>query len=180
MSSANKNRTRSESPNKQEERKGDGNYVVIDQELIRGLSEKEIELEHHKTMIVALNQKVEVTESIKRDLTASQEEFVKSEASRKVLQMKLTEFSQTQVTQVDKCKKYEEILTQENEQLNKQVNQQLETINALTQDLQGRQHDNHQLQLHVADIDEHRATNDRLKQADVEHHRQREKQHKDH
>jgi hypothetical protein len=34
--------------------------VVLDKDLVRGLSEKEVEIEHLKTTVVALNEKVEV------------------------------------------------------------------------------------------------------------------------
>ena len=40
---------------------GDKDYVIMDKDLLRGLSEKEVEIEHLKTTIIALNQKIEVT-----------------------------------------------------------------------------------------------------------------------
>lgn len=70
-------------------------YVVIDQELIRGLSEKEIELEHLKTVIVALNQKVEVVEDIKTDLSTTTRRFKDSEMAREDLQKSIIETSET-------------------------------------------------------------------------------------
>jgi len=36
----------------------------INRELVRGLSEREVEIEHLKTTVVALNEKVEVTHSL--------------------------------------------------------------------------------------------------------------------
>ena len=39
-------------------------YIILDKELIKGLSEKEVELEHLKTVIVALNEKLKVKEDI--------------------------------------------------------------------------------------------------------------------
>jgi len=42
--------------------------VVIDKELLRGISEKEVELEHLKTVIVGLNEKLKVKEDIEEDL----------------------------------------------------------------------------------------------------------------
>ena len=39
-------------------------FIVIDKELIKGLSEKEVELEHLKTVIVGLNEKLKVKEDI--------------------------------------------------------------------------------------------------------------------
>ena len=35
-------------------------YVVLDKDLVRGLSEKEVEIEHLKDTVIALNQKVSV------------------------------------------------------------------------------------------------------------------------
>jgi hypothetical protein len=43
-------------------------FIVIDKELMRGLSEKEVELEHLKTVIVGLNEKLQVKEDIEEDL----------------------------------------------------------------------------------------------------------------
>ncbi len=43
-------------------------FIVIDKELIKGLSEKEVELEHLKTVIVGLNEKLKVKEDIEQDL----------------------------------------------------------------------------------------------------------------
>lgn len=43
-------------------------FIVIDKELMKGLSEKEVELEHLKTVIVGLNEKLKVKEDIEEDL----------------------------------------------------------------------------------------------------------------
>lgn len=43
-------------------------YIILDKELIKGLSEKEVELEHLKTVIVALNEKLKVREDLEEDL----------------------------------------------------------------------------------------------------------------
>ena len=39
-------------------------FIVIDKELIRGLSEKEVELEHLKTVIVGLNDSLKAKEDV--------------------------------------------------------------------------------------------------------------------
>lgn len=39
-------------------------FIIIDKELIKGLSEKEVELEHLKTVIVGLSEKLKVREDI--------------------------------------------------------------------------------------------------------------------
>ena len=40
----------------------------MDKELIKGLSEREIELEHLKTVIVGLNEKLKVKEDLDQDI----------------------------------------------------------------------------------------------------------------
>ena len=42
--------------------------IVIDKELIKGMGEKEVELEHLKTVIVGLNEKLKMKEDVERDL----------------------------------------------------------------------------------------------------------------
>lgn len=42
--------------------------IVIDRELIKGMGEKEVELEHLKTVIVGLNEKLKMKEDVERDL----------------------------------------------------------------------------------------------------------------
>jgi hypothetical protein len=43
-------------------------FMVIDKDLINGLTEKEVELEHLKTVIVGLSEKLKVREDIEQDL----------------------------------------------------------------------------------------------------------------
>ena len=58
-------------------------YIIIDKELIKGLSEKEVELEHLKTVIVGLNEKLKVKEDIEEDLANSR--ILLNDAERKQL-----------------------------------------------------------------------------------------------
>jgi len=44
--------------------------VVLDRDLVRGLSEKEVEIEHLRTQIVALNEKAEVLNDMRLDVAA--------------------------------------------------------------------------------------------------------------
>ncbi len=43
-------------------------YVVLDKDLVRGLSEKEVEIEHLKTTFIALNEKIVVIDDLKQDV----------------------------------------------------------------------------------------------------------------
>ena len=59
--SPSKNSSKAAGINQSQFQQQDGpEYVVLDKELVRGLSEKEVEIEHLKTTVVALNEKVEV------------------------------------------------------------------------------------------------------------------------
>lgn len=42
--------------------------IVIDNELIRGMGEKEVEIEHLKTVIVGLNEKLKMKEDVEKDV----------------------------------------------------------------------------------------------------------------
>jgi hypothetical protein len=67
--------------------------VVLDRDLVRGLSEKEVEIEHLRTQIVALNEKAEVLHDMRLDVLAQKELLRGSEHHRGELQRNLTETS---------------------------------------------------------------------------------------
>lgn len=60
-------------------------YIIIDKELIKGLSEKEVELEHLKTVIVGLNEKMQVREDLEHDVSLARVSLIDSENARRVL-----------------------------------------------------------------------------------------------
>ena len=64
---------------------------VDQRDLVRGLSEKEVEIEHLRTTIVALNEKAEVLEDMRKDVFAQKELLRSSETHRFELQAQLTE-----------------------------------------------------------------------------------------
>ena len=64
-------------------------FIVIDKELIKGLSEKEVELEHLKTVIVGLNEKLKVKEDIEEDLFNVHKLLEENERGRKNLHYSL-------------------------------------------------------------------------------------------
>ena len=65
----------------------------MDRDLVRGLSEKEVEIEHLRTQIVALNVKAEVLHDMRLDVQAQKELLRGSEHYRVELQRNLTETS---------------------------------------------------------------------------------------
>ncbi len=60
-------------------------------DLVRGLSEKEVEIEHLRTTIVALSEKAEVLEDMRKDVFAMKELLRSSETHRYELQAQLTD-----------------------------------------------------------------------------------------
>ena len=46
------------------------------------LTEKEVEIDHLKTVVLALNQKIQITNDIQTDLNTKQDMFAKSEEAR--------------------------------------------------------------------------------------------------
>lgn len=67
---------------------------MLDRDLVRGLSEKEVEIEHLKTQIVALSEKAEVLEDMRKDVSAHREVLRNSEEKRYDMQTLFTETSQ--------------------------------------------------------------------------------------
>ena len=70
-------------------------YVVLDKDLVRGLSEKEVEIEHLKSQITALNEKIVVISELKRETEQSKELWRQSEVKREELQTHIREVAAT-------------------------------------------------------------------------------------
>ena len=60
--------------------------MVVDRDLVRGLSEKEVEIEHLRTQIVALTEKADVIEDMRTDVHSQKELLKNSELHRAELQ----------------------------------------------------------------------------------------------
>lgn len=60
---------------------------------MRGLTDREVEIEHLKTTVIALDEKVKVANDITKDLDAKTADFDHSEVKRAELQQHLTQTS---------------------------------------------------------------------------------------
>ena len=60
-------------------------FIVLDRDLVRGLSEKEVEIDHLRTQIVALSEKAEVLEDMRLDVYSQKEMLRGSEGQRYIL-----------------------------------------------------------------------------------------------
>ena len=58
------------------------------------LTEKEVETDHLKTVVLALNQKIQITNDIQTDLDTKGDMFAKSEEARQALQAQLRDYIQ--------------------------------------------------------------------------------------
>jgi len=115
-------------------------FIIIDKELIKGLSQKEIELEHLKTVIVGLNEKLKVREDIEQDVVQARQTLVVSEQSRTTLHFQLEESGRKTVEEAEKNKKFQEIIINENNQRSQKVNEQLQTIQERERDIENLRH----------------------------------------
>ena len=59
--------------------------ISVDKDLLRGLSEKEVEIEHLKTTVIALNEKVVVIHDMKKDVEKNETLYADSEVKREEL-----------------------------------------------------------------------------------------------
>ena len=82
----NKNRTVSPTRRSQQQQH---NFQGDPKDLLHGLTEKEIEIENLKTIIVAQDQKLKVLDSVRDDLAIARDALKYSEANRFLLQEQL-------------------------------------------------------------------------------------------
>ncbi len=96
-------------------------YVVVDRELVRGLSEKEVEIEHLRTQVVALSEKAGVVDDMRLDVQAVKDLLRGSEASRADLQRAFTETSRQVREDTANHQDYQGRLIAENERLKQEL-----------------------------------------------------------
>ena len=102
----------------------------MDKDLLRGLSEKEVEIEHLKTKVVELTMRTEVMKDMEKDLAMNKDLLTHSEHKRKELQ----DFIQMTAVQMGedaaKNKKWQEEVRDEN----KRLLEDIERLKALVMD----------------------------------------------
>lgn len=84
---------------------------------MRGLSEKEVEIEHLRTTIVALSEKAEVLEDMRKDVFAVKDLLRNSEMHRLELQQQLTETAKKVHEDSAMHHDFQHRLTQDNQRL---------------------------------------------------------------
>ncbi|CDW87552.1 gas2 domain containing protein [Stylonychia lemnae] len=115
-------------------------FVVIDKELIKGLTEKEVELEHLKTVIVGLNEKLKVREDLEQDLAHSRAQTQNAEQARTILHQQLEEAARRALEEAEKNKKYQDILIRQNADLGDKLIQQQGIIQGKQSEIETQRH----------------------------------------
>ena len=86
MSDGRNSTTNRRSPMKRQQTAQKDESKLENKDLIHGITEKEVEIEHLKTVIVALDEKVQVITSVREDLTITKDHLKVSEQARVDLQ----------------------------------------------------------------------------------------------
>lgn len=90
--------------------------------MVRGLSEKEVEIEHLRTQIVALSEKAEILADMRTDVTAHRQMLLSSEDHRQQLQQIFTETSHRVREDTATHQEYQQRLINDNESLRSELN----------------------------------------------------------
>jgi hypothetical protein len=72
--------------------------------LANGISEKDLEIEHLVTQVIALTEKADVIEDMRKDIQSHKEMFQESESKREEMQLTLQDTSETVKADADKHK----------------------------------------------------------------------------
>lgn len=93
------------------------NQAADPKELFFGLTEREIQIENLKTIVVSQDQKLKVLDSVREDLQIAREQLRDSELNRGLLQQQLKENADRAREEAEKNKKYQDTLLQETRRL---------------------------------------------------------------
>ena len=91
------------------------------EELITGINEREVEIEHLKTTMIALDEKVKVMDDIKQDISNTRRDLGESEAKREELQEHIEDTGEKVGVETKKHTTYQEELIAENNDLRQQI-----------------------------------------------------------
>eukprot|EP00347_Sterkiella_histriomuscorum_P004714 403359390 len=127
--SINKSKTASPTRRSQAADNSRQDFVSVDKELLRGLSEREVEIEHLKTTVIALNQKVEIIRDMEIDVVNSNTLTKNSEVKRVELQTFIKQTSVTIQEDAQKNKQFQDELIAENKRLRDELHRAQGLIN---------------------------------------------------
>eukprot|EP00347_Sterkiella_histriomuscorum_P021380 403334174 len=119
--SINKSKTASPTRRSQAADNSRQDFVSVDKELLRGLSEREVEIEHLKTTVIALNQKVEIIRDMEQDVDNYHQATKHSEIKRVELQTHIKETSIKIQEDARQNKQFQDRVIEENMNLQREV-----------------------------------------------------------
>lgn len=108
--------------------KSPGRIQGIDKDLIQGLTEKEVQVEHLESVIVSLSTKIHTINDIEREQARNRQLVKEGEESREHLQALLHESSSKTAQRARENKEYQDKLVQENNGLRHKVDDQEQNI----------------------------------------------------
>jgi len=103
--------------------------------LLHSLSEKEVDIESYKTIIVAQDEKIKVLDSVRDDLAIARDHLQQSESARALLQEQLRANGERAREEEAKNKKYQETLIMENRRLQEELDKTKSEKGQLERDL---------------------------------------------
>lgn len=108
--------------------KSPGRIQGIDKDLIQGLTEKEVQVEHLESVIVSLSTKIHTINDMEREQTRNRQLIREGESGREHLQVLLNESSQKTAQRARENKDYQDKLVEENKQHRNKIDDQEQTI----------------------------------------------------
>lgn len=96
-----------------------------------GLTEKAVEIDHLKTVIVSLDQKTKVIDDVQRELVTNRQSLDSSEQARDDLHAQLREYIRRSEEDAKKNKEYQDTLLQKNRDLQDEIESQRKEIDIL-------------------------------------------------
>lgn len=101
---------------------------TIDKDLIQGLTQKEVEVDHLQNVIIALSTKIHTINDIEREQTRSRQLASENDSAREHLQVTIRESATMTVQRAKENKEYQDNLGRENNQLRKDLDTHSQTI----------------------------------------------------
>ena len=108
--------------------KSPGRIHGIDKDLIQGLTEREVQVEHLESVIVSLSTKIHTINDMDREQTRSRQLIREGESGREHLQVLLNESAQKTAQRARENKDYQDKLVEENKQHRHKIDDQEQTI----------------------------------------------------
>lgn len=141
----------------------------IDKDLIQGLTQKEVEVDHLQNVIIALSTKIHSINDMEKEQTRSRILIKENDDAREHLQVVIQESSQKTLHRAQETKDYQDNLGRENNSLRSKIDSQEQTIRDRENTIHEREHtitskerNITEINLKLQDLSEMKTLNERL------------------